>query len=93
MEQSGEPHTLGAKLNRLFAVMHRASEPMTSNEAAAEEISRHGVAISPDELRQLRDGTKQATAEQLSATADFFGVSAHYLTVPGAKSLGVVGIR
>ncbi|UQX13466.1 XRE family transcriptional regulator [Candidatus Mycobacterium methanotrophicum] len=72
------------RLNRLFDVMHRASEPVISNAAAAEGIShRSGVSISHDDLRQLRAGTKRdATPEQLSAIAEFFGVPACYLTDP-----------
>lgn len=76
--------SLADKLNKLFEVAHRASEPAISTAAAAEEITcRSGIPISQDHLEQLRAGTTQdASMQQLSAIAEFFGVSAGYLTDP-----------
>lgn len=75
---------LSARLNRLFDVMHKASAPAISNTAAAAAITRQSdVQISSEKLGQLRAGTKrEATSQQLSAIAEFFGVPAHYLLDP-----------
>lgn len=72
---------LADRLNKLFEVMHRVAEPMISDAAAAAEITRRcGVAITHEEIRQLRLGTKRdATVQQLSGIAEFFGVPAGYL--------------
>lgn len=72
---------LAAKLNKLFEVMHKPSEPPLSNAAAAAAITRHtGVSISPAYLWQLRNGVKSnPTVQHLRAIADFFGVPASYL--------------
>jgi len=80
---------LADKLNRLFEVMHHADEPMISNAIAAEEISRRrGISISPDDIQRLRAGMKRdATAQQLSAIAEFFGVPARYLVDPGGDPM------
>lgn len=53
-----------------------------SNAAAAVGIAQKtGLAIEPEFLRQLRDGGKtSATAADLAGIAEFFGVSASYLT-------------
>ena len=66
-------NSLADKIDKLFEVMHRASEPMISNAAAAEGITRRrSVSISHDDIRQLRARTKRdATVQQLSAIADF----------------------
>ncbi len=77
------------RVNRLFDVMHRAATPPVTNAEVAERITLQGVAITEDEIRQLRAGTKQdASMRQLSALAEFFGVAARYLTDPnGDRSI------
>jgi hypothetical protein len=88
-EDSGDmSRSMPDRLNRLFDVMHRASEPPTSNAAAAEGITLRGdVSISADDIRQLRAGTKRdATVQQLSAIAEFLGAPARYLTDPNGDS-------
>ena len=75
---------LAVRLNKLFAVMHRAGEPPLSNGAAAEAITRlTGVSVGHDELERWRAAMRvDATVQQLEAIADFFGVPAVYLTDP-----------
>lgn len=77
------------RVNRLFDVMHPAATPPVSNADVAERITLQGVAITADEIWQLRAGTKQdASMQQLSALAEFFGVAARYLTNPtGDRSI------
>lgn len=77
----GADSDLAAKLNKLFEVMRRPSEPPLSNAAAAEAITKAtGVSISPAYIWQLRSGVKtNPTVQHLRAIADFFGVPASYL--------------
>ncbi len=77
---------LSVKLNRLFEVMRKPSEPTMSNAAAAAAIAEQtGVSISATYLWQLRTGAKtNPTVQHLRAIAEFFGVSAYYLIEPGA---------
>lgn len=72
---------LATKLNKLFDVMRRPTDPQLSNAAAAVEITRQtGVSISPAYLWQLRNGVKtNPTVQHLRAIAEFFGVPASYL--------------
>ncbi|MCV7076033.1 XRE family transcriptional regulator [Mycobacterium szulgai] len=76
--------TLADRLNKLFAVMHRAGEPPLSNAAATEAMTRRsGVSFSHNDLEQWRAGMRiDATSEQLEAIAKFFGVPTVYLTDP-----------
>ncbi len=77
---------LAAKINRLFEVMRRPSEPPLSNAAAAEAITRStGTSISAAYMWQLRSGVKSnPTVQHLQAIAQFFGVPASYLIDNGA---------
>ncbi|GAB1816696.1 helix-turn-helix domain-containing protein [Mycobacterium sp. MUNTM1] len=72
---------LAVKLNKLFEVMRKPSEPQLSNAAAAEAITKAtGVSISPAYIWQLRNGIKtNPTVQHLRAIADYFGVPASYL--------------
>lgn len=72
---------LSVKLNKLFKIMRKPSDPPLSNAAAAEAITRQtGVSISPAYLWQLRNGVKaNPTVQHLRAIAEFFGVPASYL--------------
>jgi transcriptional regulator with XRE-family HTH domain len=72
---------LSSKLNRLFDIMRKPSEPPLSNAAAAEAITKQtGVSISPAYIWQLRSGVKtNPTVQHLRAIAEFFGVPASYL--------------
>ena len=72
---------LARKLDKLFEVMHKPSEPALSNAAAAAAITeKTGVAISPAYIWQLRNGLKtNPTVQHLRAIAAFFGVPASYL--------------
>lgn len=72
---------LAVKLNKLFEIMGKHSEPQLSNAAAAEAITKAtGVSISPAYIWQLRNGIKtNPTVQHLRAIADFFGVPASYL--------------
>jgi len=80
------PTELSVKINRLFEVMHKPSEPSLSNVAAAEAITQAtGTSISPAYLWQLRSGLKSnPTVQHLRAIAQFFGVPASYLLDSGA---------
>lgn len=79
--KGAETGDLGARLNKLFEVMHRPSAPPLSNAAAATAITeKTGVSISPAYLWQLRNGVKDnPTVQHLRAIAEFFGVPASYL--------------
>lgn len=72
---------LAGKLNKLFEIMRKPSEPPLSNVAAAEAITRKtGVSISQAYMWQLRNGARtNPTVQHLRAIADFFGVPASYL--------------
>lgn len=72
---------LAVKLNKLFEIMRKPSEPQLSNAAAAEAITKKtGVSISSAYIWQLRNGVKtNPTVQHLRAIADFFGVPASYL--------------
>lgn len=76
---------LATKLNKLFDVVHKASEPPLSNAAAARGITaKTAVPILATDLQQMRDGTKaNPTAVELQAIAMFFGVTPSYLINPG----------
>lgn len=76
---------LATKLNKLFDIMRKPSEPPLSNAAAAEAITRQtGVSISAAYVWQLRTGAKNnPTVQHLRAIAEFFGVSPSYLIDPG----------
>lgn len=74
--------SLAARINKLFDVMHKKSEPPLSNDAAAEAIAREtGVSLSPAYLWELRNGVQEAdpTIQQLRAIAEFFGAPESYL--------------
>ena len=83
---AGNSSDLSEKLNRLFEVMRKPSEPTMSNPAAAAAItSQTGVSISATYLWQLRTGAKtNPTVQHLRAIAEFFGVSAYFLIEPGS---------
>lgn len=73
------PTSLAAKLERLFAVKHRAGERELTYEAAAAGISAMGTKISAANLQQLRTGRKSnPTITTVKAIADYFGVPAAY---------------
>ena len=74
------PTSLAAKLDRLFAVKHRAGERELSYEAVAAGIAAMGgTKISPANLQQLRSGRKSnPTIATVKAIAAFFGVPAAY---------------
>lgn len=80
------PDELARRLNKLFDVFHRRSEPALSNGEAAEAITaKTGVAVSAEDLDQLRNpaeprGTPSTGPAQLEAVEDFFGVPRGYLT-------------
>lgn len=82
---AAEPSELSIKLNKLFDIMHKASQPPLSNAAAAEAITaKTGVSISAAYLWQLRNGMKtNPTVAHLRAIAQFFGVAPSYLIDPG----------
>lgn len=82
---AAEPSELSIKLNKLFEIMHKASQPPLSNAAAAEAITnKTGVSISAAYLWQLRNGMKtNPTVTHLRAIAQFFGVAPSYLIDPG----------
>ena len=77
----GATSDLAAKLNKLFEVMRKPTQPQLSNAAAAEAITKAtGVSISPAYIWQLRSGMKtNPTVQHLRAIAEFFGVPASYL--------------
>jgi transcriptional regulator with XRE-family HTH domain len=72
---------LAERLNRLFEVMRRPTEPQLSNAAAAEAITTQtGVSISAAYLWQLRNGMKDnPTLAHLRAIAQYFGLPPSYL--------------
>jgi transcriptional regulator with XRE-family HTH domain len=76
---------LSVKLNKLFDIMRKPSDPPLSNAAAAEAIkNKTGVSISTAYIWQLRTGAKtNPTVQHLRAIAEFFGVSPSYLIDPG----------
>lgn len=76
---------LADKLNKLFAVMHKASDPPLTNAAAAQGITgKTLVPIEAAELQELRAGKRtDPTPAQLRAIAEFFGVQPSYLINPG----------
>lgn len=82
---NGSGSELSIKLNKLFDIMRKPSDPPLSNAAAAEAITRKtGVAISAAYLWQLRSGLKtNPTVAHLRAIAQFFGVAPSYLVDPG----------
>ncbi|ORB83646.1 XRE family transcriptional regulator [Mycobacterium kansasii] len=86
---SSHASDLSLKLNKLFEIMRKPSEPPLSNAAAAEAITKKtGVSISSAYLWQLRSGIKRnPTVQHLRAIAEFFGVSASYLIDPGVDPL------
>ncbi len=72
--------SFAAKLDRLFATMHKVGERELSYEAAAAGITAMGGAkISTSNLRQLRTGKKtNPTIDTTKAIAAYFGVPAAY---------------
>ncbi|MDD4866099.1 MAG: helix-turn-helix domain-containing protein [Mycobacterium sp.] len=84
-DDASSPTELSVKLNKLFEIMRKPSEPPLSNAAAAEAITKQtGVSISPAYLWQLRNGLKDnPTVHHLRAIAEFFGVAPSYLIDPG----------
>lgn len=82
---AAEPSELSIKLNKLFDIMRRPTQPVLSNAAAAEAIrAKTGVSISAAYLWQLRTGVKSnPTVAHLRAIARFFGVAPSYLIDPG----------
>lgn len=80
-QEAASGSELATKLNKLFDVMRRPTDPQLSNAAAAAEITRQtGVSISPAYMWQLRNGVKtNPTVQHLRAIAEFFGVPASYL--------------
>lgn len=71
---------LSARINRLFAVMHKRDEPELSTRAAAAAITaRTGVRVSAQTLAELRAGTATADDETAAAITKFFGVPPRYL--------------
>ncbi|MCM6778554.1 helix-turn-helix domain-containing protein [Nocardia sp. CDC159] len=85
MTTAEAPTELAAKINRLFDVMRKPSDPPLSNAAAAEAITQAtGTSISSAYLWQLRSGLKSnPTVVHLRAIAQFFGVPASYLIDAG----------
>lgn len=81
----GERTELSIKLDKLFDIMRKPSEPPLSNAAAAEAITKKtGVSISAAYIWQLRTGVKtNPTVTHLRAIAQFFGVAPSYLIDPG----------
>ena len=78
-------HSLASKLDRLFSVMHKASEPPISTQAAAAAITAdHGVSMTTGALDALLDGRRtDPDHTELSAIAAFFGVTPEYLLTDG----------
>ena len=77
-----DPPELARRINRLFDVMHARTAPPPSTSAAAAAITARGaVPMSPSTLERLRSdcGATSSHAE-LTAIAEFFGVSTSYLT-------------
>jgi transcriptional regulator with XRE-family HTH domain len=77
----GADPELARKLNKLFDLMRKPSEPQMSNAAAAAAITEQtGVSISSAYMWQLRNGLRaNPTVQHLRAIAEFFGVPASYL--------------
>lgn len=78
-------YSLASKLRRLFSVMHKASEPPLSTQAAAAAITaHHGVSMTASALDALLDGRRtDPDHAELSAIAVLFGVSPEYLLTDG----------
>lgn len=85
MANHAEKSELSVKIDRLFEIMRKPSNPPLSNAAAAEAIAeKTGVSISAAYLWQLRSGLKtNPTVTHLRAIAEFFGVPASYLVDAG----------
>lgn len=79
---------LARRINLLFDVIHkRAEPPLTTAAAAAAITARGGVPVSAVGLEALRSGVSGDTSRaELSATAEFFGVPAIYLTETGSRT-------
>jgi hypothetical protein len=71
--EDGVDTDLAAKLNKLFEVMRKPSEPQLTNAGAAAAITKTtGVSTSPAYVWQLRNGIKtNPTVQHLRAIADF----------------------
>ncbi len=70
---------LAGRLNKLFDVMHPVGAPEVSNATVAAAVA--GVSVTPEDLGRLRDGSEKSPGTVvLCAIAEFFGVSASYLT-------------
>lgn len=78
-------HSLASKLDRLFSVMHKASEPRLSTQAAAAAITAdYGVSITAGALDALLDGRRTDPHHtELSAISAYFGVTPDYLLTDG----------
>lgn len=88
VNQIQNPTELARRINRLFDVMHKRAEPPLSTGDAVESITaRGGLPLTVAALDALRaGGDTEATAEQLSALAEFFGVPPQYLVDTDAAS-------
>ena len=77
-----DPQELARRINRLFDVMHKRTAPPASTSAAAAAITARGaIRVSPTSLERLRSASGVASSHaELTAIAEFFGVSPSYLT-------------
>ena len=76
------PSNLAARLNKLFEVMRKKSDPPLSNEAVAEAVTRQtGIPISAALIWEVRNGVQETnpTVQQLRSIATFFGAPESYL--------------
>ncbi len=73
---------LAGRLNKLFDVMHPVGSPEVSNTTVAAAVAEQsGISVTPEYLGCLRDGSEKSPGTVvLRAIAEFFGVSASYLT-------------
>jgi len=73
---------LAGRLNKLFDVMHPVGAPEVSNATVAAAVAEQsGVSVTPEDLGRLRAGSEKSPGTVvLRAIAEFFGVSAAYLT-------------
>lgn len=81
------PASLSDRVNQLFDVMHAARQPAAANHDVAQTVALQSrTTFSGDDLQQLRAGTRDATAPQLEAIAEFFGVPASFLVDPDGNA-------
>lgn len=73
---------LAGRLNKLFDVMHPVGAPEVSNATVAAAVAEQsGISITSEKLGRLRDSSEKSPGtDVLLAIAEFFGVSAAYLT-------------